>query len=277
MPKTTLKENDELIVLPNGTQVLYRDSSHAYWHIPDPIEEIVPGEKIETARVGGVTSCLKNIDKGDGLLWWAWRLGREGVSFLDAREDAAVRGNLVHDCLQALAERGEVPSLASFPEDQRGYAQALAAFWMDAQPVTLHSEAVVAEPTLGLAGRVDLVVEFPGWRTLVVDSHTGDTEQFAPGSWVLDLKTAKDIRVEALLQVAGYRLLLAASGYGEFENAGVVRVGADGAYEVIPSRCSAQQFLAIYEAWRAQRETEREHKVVLGRWKERRKALKEAA
>lgn len=233
--KVTVEPGDVVVDLPNGEVVYYRDPSHRYFRLTEN------GKEPLTA----VTSVLSVLDK-PGLLSWVRKVTLEGKNYWEARDEASTRGTSVHTALELLARDGTVPMLADFPEDDRGYIQALAAWWVDAAPKVIATEVIVASVEHRFAGRFDLLAEINGRRTLV------------------DLKTSKRIfPVENFSQLAAYELASVESGYPETECQMIVRVGENGKFEVAESCASAADFLGIKAAFDAQKRIEKEHKLLL--------------
>lgn len=265
-----LPEPMEVHVMPDETEVWYRESDHSYWRE----RKIKPdGTEGGTGRLTGVSTVVKPLDfNPDGLLGWAARLTCEGVASLsragdappawlasgelisaalkDAkltwehlRDQAAQRGTNVHlRALHALARGAAVPDFAALTEEEQGYARGVLAFWHEREPEPMESEQVVWSATHGVAGRFDLRCVLDGEVVL------------------LDAKTANSSFVPAKHhgQLAGYELLARACGLGPSARQVMLRVDAAGRYELIDSTAGAEDFLAALTVYRASARISRE-------------------
>lgn len=245
------KERDgSEIVQYAGFAVEYRDSSHRYWlH-----------EKSGRIPAVSVTSALKVLDK-PALIGWAEKCGVEGalelerdgkldgIAIWDAagvmrgmglgadakREAGADRGTAIHDALQAYCSDGTVPNVADFDPEVRGYVSALCGWLLVASPEPLLVEQIVGSPEFGYAGRIDLVANVDGQRTLC------------------DLKTSPAGRIftEAHLQTAAYGLALEECGLEPVSRTVIVGCGADGEFQQADCCADPQQFLDVLKCHRA--------------------------
>ena len=160
------REGSEFHTYPTMT-VEYRDASHSYW--------LMHGETRD--RVVSVTSALKVLDK-PALLKWAEAAGAEGAVRLerdgmltdvdpsqvidivringlgmDAKRDAgADRGTIVHRVLEFWAREREVPDLADYPAEVRGYVPGLVLVALDGQSGAYGGGAVRGEYQAWLRG-----------------------------------------------------------------------------------------------------------------------------
>lgn len=255
---TTLSPSTfEIHTLPNGVQVPYRDSDHSYWR-----EMVSNGDGFKgKGRLTGVSTVVGPMDwQPDNLMGWAAKLQGEGVAQLAAqqgslawlesgesinqalydhgltwrqiRDQAGARGTNVHlHALHALAN-GEQIAFDELTEEERGYAQGIAGFWMDHEPRVLAAEAVVADLELGVAGRLDLMCELRGRRV------------------VLDAKTSRFLSPKFTAQLAGYALLAEASGYGVAEGGVILQVQPDATYRMVEVDLDAEDFLAALQVYR---------------------------
>lgn len=255
---TTLSPSTfEIHKLPNGVEVPYRDSDHSYWR-----EMVSGGDGFKgKGRLTGVSTVVGPMDwQADNLMGWAAKLELQGVCqlvdqgldpawFKDAemlrsalsdneltwrhiRDQAGTRGTNVHlHALHALAN-GEQIAFDELTEEERGYAQGVAGFWMDHEPRVLAAEAVVADLELGVAGRLDLMCEIAGRRV------------------VLDAKTSRYLSPKFTAQLAGYALLAEASGYGAVEGGVILQVQPDATYRMVEVDLDAEDFLAALQVYR---------------------------
>lgn len=231
--KVTPGEGDKVEELPNGEVVYYRDPSHRYWWLTEE------GKR----PLVSVSSVLGVLDK-PALIHWAWNLGREGRDFRDERNKASTRGTSVHDAAELLATTGKPPKLADFPEDDRGYVQALASWWLTVRPTVIATEVIVASLEHGYAGRFDLLCEIDGKRCL------------------RDYKTSRSIHaVEMFAQLEAYELAATESGHPPTDSRGIVRLGEDGTFEEAESCASAADFLGVKAAFDARKRIDLTHKA----------------
>lgn len=274
MAQTAIKPDDQLLAMPDGSKVLYRDSSHRYWSPSETLDELpTPGAKVTTTPLTGVTTVTGCLDK-PALLPWVEEQTCEAIQALAAqqivipvsapdllaalseaqlgwrytRDRRATSGTSVHAALERLATTGSLPPMADFPVEDHGYVQGLAAFWLDARPGVEATEVVVASQAHGLAGRFDLLASVTGAR-LVVDSDTGAREAFT-GRFRWDAKTSRAIyATENFAQLAGYDLLADQCGHDPVDGSLVLRLDQSGAYEVALSTATHEDFLAILGAY----------------------------
>lgn len=178
--------------LPDGSEIYFEREKHAYY---GEIKESARAEGgysyVQSSRLPGVSTIAKHLDASvEALLYWAvkleqtgiaklavraleqghdmsWlqsqesiraQLAEAGLSWTDIRDEAAERGNLSHQ-LQVEIFTGGKPSLSMFPDDQRGYGQALFSWVRDRRPRPIAVERVTASLALGVAGTFDLMAE----------------------------------------------------------------------------------------------------------------------
>lgn len=256
-----MTDERELIELPSGTKLYYRDFDHSYWKHNEKTGK--PGR-----RATGVTTACKALDidpsnlmkwaakqqlvgaaklveaQGDGAAElladpdraWA-ELEARAWTYNDVRDKAASEGTNVHrQAFEALALGDPVPDLTGLAERELNLAQAVQAFWFDRTPRAEHVEQVVFSDRLGVAGRVDFIGEIDGFE----------------GRGVLDLKTGNFLGASAHAQVGGgYPLLAEESGYGPIEWAAMLKVSEDGTYEIVPAESSREDFELAVLTYRA--------------------------
>lgn len=165
----------------------------------------------------GVTTVLGDIiSKGDGIIHWAWKLGKEGKDWKDNRDDAGTKGTDVHalvedyvnDCMEnnkgkaTLRVTDDVNPIGRFVE------------WAIASDVTfLASEKNVYSKDLWVGGICDLILEINGKR------------------FIGDVKTSKRIYWSQFLQMGAYQLCLEEMGEKPFDGSVIIRIGKDGTFE----------------------------------------------
>lgn len=243
--------------------VEYNDKKHTY---------MLNGEKL-----AGVSSIAKI---GDLDVWgvasaWAFRIGYEGAFDVVANESGCIqllhgqtidtkdelrellkakkltpwsktkkaqqRGTAIHDALEALAQKGEVPSLEDFPAAEHGYVQALCRWYLDYQPEFVATEVQVVSEKHKFAGRYDL-------RCKLVDPR----ENLADKLCLIDLKTSKRVYPTTHFpQLAGYELASREMGFPSTDAQYVLNVREDGSYDLVRSKATTEDFLAYLAAFRA--------------------------
>lgn len=256
----------ERIDLPRGVSLYYVDDDHSYWRCkPD-------GSRGQ--RLTGVTTVVKPLDfRPDNLMKWAANLNCDGVAELAAgaidgtdpeqlpdvldwlltgdgiraaleesertwqhlRDKAGKRGTNIHvDVLVALAVGKKVPDLAKFTDEERGYAQGVMRFWREHRPTPTHIEQIVCDPDIGVAGRFDLRAKVAG----------------RDGVGLIDLKTGGYISEGAHAQVALYDHLAGVCGVGETDWQAILRVDAEGGYELIDVQADHEDALLAVDVYR---------------------------
>ena len=252
--------------LPSGDTIAYRDRDHSYWREVNTAGSKVTG----SGRLTGISTVVAPLDfRPDNLIAWgartdhagiaalaaeglgcedAWEI-REALAFLrdgesiaaaleraglrwqDTRDQAADRGTRAHVlALEALAGGRPVPDFEGIPEDERGYARAVAGWWFDTSPLPVHSELVVADLDLGIAGRLDLVY-LDGQETVLGD-----------------LKTSGYLSGKFAAQAALYARCYRESGFGEIDRIEIVQAKPDGTYTQLRVECTEEDALAAASA-----------------------------
>jgi hypothetical protein len=214
--------------------------------------------------VPSVTTILSCLDKGGGLTWWAQGVGVEGVLRLIAdenlpgypgewanrpkqvvsmlkehhltinhqRDAAASRGLDLHKLLEWYAEDPNwIPDPSKYPEDRRGYIQALASWLSDTRPRFHKTEVVVGSAKYRYAGTFDFLATIDGEFTLG------------------DLKTSRRVYDTHHLQLEGYRQAWEEMGGELIERRIVVRLDESGAYEVVDSEATPEMFIAVRDCF----------------------------
>ncbi len=162
----------------------------------------------------GVTTVLRVLDKGEGLLIWANTLGLEGIKMADYRDDLAAVGRCTHALILELLSQGQRPcDRNGYTPDQLTRAERclvkFLAWKATHRLVTWHCERDLLSLVHGYGGT-------PDWVGLVDDVAT-----------VLDFKTGKKVYDEALYQTAAYRALVG-EVTGEWPSAiRVLQIGRD--------------------------------------------------
>lgn len=161
------------------------------------------GDPTKRARMISVTTALDGVVPKPGLPIWSEARGIEGaieavrLGYIDpfdpvsvanavdavrkhrlgadrARDDAAIRGLNVHDCLEHYMRTGSPPNPVDHPLEHRGYLRALtrALLDLDLEPVAI--EELVVHPDDLYAGRLDLRARIPkmGINLATLDAKT---------------------------------------------------------------------------------------------------------
>lgn len=151
------------------------------------------------------------------------------------KDEAADRGNSVHQALEGWAMSGQLADPDVFPEAERGYVIGLNRFLTESRFQARMSEVIVGSVEHEVAGRFDLLGDIPQKVELVkhVMPKSERKGWFEPGSCIVDLKTTAGVYEDHHLQVTGYMGCLVDSGYEPVEQGYVLRTTWDGRYEFI--------------------------------------------
>lgn len=226
---TEMRGDFEVHTLPKGDEVYYRDSNHAYY------SEIVEkgGKWIgpNDARLPSPSTVAKVYD-----LQLADRLSaaaaKAGYEWFDRKDRRATEGTNVHEkVLETLAAGQRIPSLSDVSEAERGYAQGVIGWWSEVDPKPVASEQVVYSAIHKFAGRVDLIADIDGVRTIV------------------DLKTGY-VGESAHVQLAAYRLACDECGFGPVKQTLILKVSDDGSYRALPGLSSPFDFVKGLQVYR---------------------------
>lgn len=190
----------------------------------------------DTTRVVGDST---NPDLPKGLLT------EHKLTVNHVKEEAGARGQTVHDAFERWAVSGTIPNPDDvdsngnpiFLDEQHGYVVALAAFLstVGEHLVTEEQEVIVGSAEYGYAGRFD-------WRgKLLTDTKViakvypkakPKNTLMEAGSYILDLKTSKDVYITHVAQLSAYEHASIESGYPATDHRAVLQVGADGRYQL---------------------------------------------
>lgn len=193
-------------------------------------------------------------------------LRSRGLTPWSKRDQAAARGNWVHDVLEQLAQNGTVPDVTQFPAEIRGHAQCLMAWWLALRPSFIATEVQVASVTHGFAGRYDLRVEVEAAKLVpALDPVRDDTQarrirelagQNKAALCLMDLKTSKGIYPTSHYpQLEGYEIAGTEMGYPATDCRCVIQTNPTGEWAVGQnlgvSWSTADDFLGLLAAHRA--------------------------
>ncbi len=220
--------------------------------------------EVNSRPVPSVTQILGVLDK-PGLSWWGMTVGVESlcelhaageaipwgdsfavVELLKARKltvnhafrSAGTRGRSIHEALSRYASGERRLNLWDFLREDRGYVFALASGLLELRPARmLGSEIVVGSAVHGYAGTYDLLIEDADGRRVRIDC-----------------KTSKRVYPEQHhVQLAAYEAAAVECGEPPSDAQLVLRLAADGEYELSESFATLDDFLAIKVAWEAVR------------------------
>lgn len=287
--------------LPSGAGCIYVDKDHSYWRLK------ADGDR--GRRLTGVTTVTKVFDiRPDNLLTWAartngigiaeiaapqidairegngtaedlawlrsadsiWRrLEQQRLTFNDVRERKGTIGTNIHELVfEALARGREVPHLDKLTDEERGYAKAVMAFFLDHSPRAQYVEQIVVDEDLGVAGRLDFYGHLrgcgaPGCPCAGYGNRPG----------VIDAKTGNYSGSSDHVQVQGYRHLLRQCELGLAEWGALLKLRADGTYDLISAEGEPELFTAGVSLYRAEAALSR----AAGKAREARAAARKAA
>lgn len=247
--------------LPDGSTIYFESDKHAYYgEIKANAKSEGGYSYVQSSRLPGVSTIAKHLDGSvEALLYWAVKLEQIGIaklavqaldegrdmtwlreqgtirdalaheklSWTDIRDEATARGNLAHE-LQVAIFTGGKPTLAAFPDDQRGYGQALFRWVHDRAPRPIMVEQVTADLGTGVAGTFDLMAE--------VDPDRFDSLPFEvdrPFTILADAKSresGKDRRSDHI-QIVGYERCNRACEIGATDHRLILLLKPDGEYE----------------------------------------------
>lgn len=177
-----------------------------------------------------IRAALAWLETGE-TIWSA--LSDAKLLYSDLTEQAATRGTNVHKHgLHAMARHAlrdpdapPVPRRENLTAEEWGYVRGVMRFWIEHTPAPMLAEAVVADPALGVAGRLDLIARLHG---------TVNGQPLRGAVCLLDAKTSGFIPTKHHVQVRGYDRLADASGYGRADRLFILQVDPEGGYELLP-------------------------------------------
>ena len=166
--------------------------------------------------VPSVTTVLKVLDKGEGMQYWAWDLGRQGLDYREVRDAAARVGTLAH-YLIASHLKGEKTNVSEFSPDEVDKAKTCFAKYLAWENQNTISPVMIETPLISeeykYGGTPDLLAEIEGEFVLI------------------DFKTGGGIYESYFYQLAAYRQLLIEQGW-PVASARILRISPDDNYEV---------------------------------------------
>lgn len=235
----------------------------------DGLNELVKRGKVAFAQ--GPDGLFPVVDKGGA---WDAATNQEIVDLLTleklttnhVKDKAASRGGNVHDALELWGQTKMLPVSESYPEEERGYVEALRAFLLLTQGniETRGLEVMVGSLEHRFAGRYDLDVFFEkpfevARRVFPKKKPAFMTVQAGP--WCIDLKTSKSVYNTHLLQLEAYEIARRESGHEPNVGLAVLHVMPDGRYEFVPSTLGPEAFLKLRTAYDAVQDAEQALKL----------------
>jgi hypothetical protein len=267
----------EVHTLPDDSVVYYEpDPKHAYFGEVKESKTAKGGYSfVKSSRLTGVSTIAKYLDASvDPLMHWAAKLDQIGIAELasqamaaggdltwlceqssiraalfDAqatwahvRDRAAIRGTNVHERIFLALATGETPpSLGDLSEEERGYGQAVFAWWRDRKPEPVAAEQVTVAHSKKVAGRFDLLADIDGER------------------WLIDAKTREKgaVRKSDHVQLAGYESANVECGLGASDRRVALILLPDGTYREEVGVCTEADFAAALVACQTGKAIER--------------------
>lgn len=219
-------------------------------------DKITPGNKKDMRRGGfywgtkngnkfpyvSVTTALSVIDKPQLRYWFGKQVYLAMVQDPTLQEkealaspykttaSAATRGTTVHSIVEAYKHTKE--HIETIPEAFRGYAQAFYDWVKDNDIEILEHEKTVFSEKHEYAGTLDILVK---------NNQSGKT-------FIIDVKTGKDIYPEAFLQLSAYKQALKEQGI-EVDEIAVVLLKEDGKYKFGQGVDCLEVFLSAKKLW----------------------------
>jgi hypothetical protein len=179
---------------------------------------------LEGQPFASVTTIIGVLDKPALRYWFGKQVylatvANPGMSEKEAmnapysiNNSAKDRGQTIHSIVEAFKATGDY--IEGIPAEFRGYAQAFYKWTQDNHAAIIDHERTVVSRKHGFAGTLDLLVTLNGSDKKVV----------------VDVKTGKDIYMEAYLQLAAYRQALKEEGT-EVAGVAVLLLQENGSYK----------------------------------------------
>ena len=159
------------------------------------------------------------------------------------KETKGTLGTSVHVAAEKLGISEEIPTIEDFPEDDRGYVQALARYWIAAECTVERQELILASKRFGFAGRCDKVARMPDGTLRLRDYKTsggiyGDYDVQLSGYWI------------------GYHEMGLHEQVGPLAGADLVHLMPDGSFNVVPATIDPGDFLVELLAFHQRRDAD---------------------
>jgi hypothetical protein len=173
-----------------------------------------PYKNKDGKRLPSVTTILGRFKESGGLLYWAWNLGRDGISMDSVKEKACTAGTIAHQWIEDELHGKELTAYRDVPEDT--YKQAENAF----EQFKVWRKGFNLEVTHTEVSLVSEKYQFGG----TLDGAALDGRRV-----VLDWKTSGAVYSDYLVQCAAYAILWE-ENYGEvIDEAHILRISKDNA------------------------------------------------
>jgi hypothetical protein len=180
-------------------------------------------------RVPSVTTIVSQLDK-PALVYWAHKLGLEGVTDLYGRRDTAKKaGALTHELIETCLRDAEPINFSEINIDDV-YSKASTIDYTDEE---IELSRPIFERAVNLLKRLSPMQTLLMEHSMVSEKHQfggrldwyGVTAGNDSHATLLDIKSGKDIYKETIIQLAAYRGLLLEIG-NRVGKVLVVRIGA---------------------------------------------------
>jgi hypothetical protein len=193
------------------------------------------------------------------------------ISTNHVRDDASDRGVNVHAAFEQWANDQRItPQPIVFEEHEQGYVQGLRDFLTAitvGEPTEIEAEVMVASLKRRFAGRYDLRLRLNKPAQIVTRTYPvrkDKVEEIPAGTYLLDLKTSKDVYDTHYLQLEAYEGASVECGYEPTDYRGVIHVTAGGKYELHVNQLKNDKqpwdfddFLVARELYRVMNEVKR--------------------
>jgi hypothetical protein len=183
------------------------------------------------------------------------------------RDRAGDRGMAVHDALEGWATTGLLPDVGMYSPTEAGYVKGLRQFLIDADPLPLASEVMVASREHGYAGRYDLRLAISKPRDIVARCYPKNPpkiRRLPVGEILADLKSSKGVYDSHPRQLEAYEEASIESGYEPTMARGILHVLDTGQYEFVRSWANFSDFLAVLYVWQSNERMKARKKGVTG-------------
>lgn len=205
--------------------------------------------RVNGERFVNVTTITGILDK-PALLDWAAELARNGENWRDVRDDASDRGKAPHDLLMRVV-LDQRTSLSDYPEAYRPWLQGAYRWVLAREPEVEQAECMVAAPSHGFAGRLDLLARVKGREGLgLIDYKSTGKWSYKKGKGGEPTDELLPPYDENLLQLDLYSAAIGESGYPEPDWGLIVRLGPDGNYDETFVDLQPDRGLGILRAYR---------------------------
>jgi hypothetical protein len=225
-----------VIDLYNETHLVQGETGDSKYKLAIP--DAPPGESWPVATVENVTALLTKHRKTVNHTLTA----------------AGDRGTSVHDAFETWCKTGVIPHPEIYPETEKGYVTGLVKFLHDFGPAwDIQAEIMVGSLQHLYAGRYDMRCRWGGGPmvTKTYPVKADKIEELPGGNLMLDLKTSSGVYLSHALQLEAYELASIECGYDPTDYRYVLHVTRDGKYELVRSKATPDDFLAVRACYQA--------------------------